>query len=76
MMLFSLLINNYGAKIDKKIGNTNFKAVKLKNTCVFFSHNDKFMPKWHEEGHFLTFWHMLCYSVIGLLSKINKIINN
>jgi hypothetical protein len=48
MMLFSLLINNYGAKIYKKIGKANFMAAKLKNVCIFLPHHDKLMPKWHE----------------------------
>ena len=72
MMLFSLLINNYGAKIDKKIGNANFKAVKLKNVGVFLLHCDILMPKWHEIIAFLDFWHMLCYPFFGLLSILTS----
>jgi len=59
-MQFSLLINIYGAKIYKKIGKANFEGAKLKNVCYFLSHNEKFMPKWHEEVDFSTFWHTLC----------------
>jgi hypothetical protein len=35
MMPFSILIDNYGAKIYKKIGKANFKGVKLINGRIF-----------------------------------------
>jgi hypothetical protein len=65
----------YGAKIDKKNGKANFKALKLINECIFLFSQQKLMPKWHELSDISTFWHMLCYSLIGLLSKIKMIIN-
>ena len=75
MMQFSLLIIIYGAKIYKKNGKANFKALKLINECIFLFSQQKLMPKWHELSDISTFWHMLCYPLIGLLSKIKMIIN-
>jgi hypothetical protein len=60
MMKFSLLINNYGAKIYKKIGKANFKGVKLINGRIFLPCQQKLMPKCHDDSLFSTLWHTLC----------------